>query len=383
MASSVKDDALGHLTHVKDIAHEDPQFRELSVDLLNDFHQHRMGKTPEGFGATLKHDGGASVHIIHDNKGIGITDKHRAKRGIVARTEKDIDKHFGHAPDYAAGLKHLLKHGKSLVEKGKTVQGDLLFTPGDKTTHKKDDTTEYTPNRITYHAKTKAPIGLAVHTEITNGVAHGLSKNAIKETPHIFVPHHDYSKPDPATYSYEDRKNTEHHLHQARLLLSGHSTEHLTPEHIPHFTIYNNRTTRSGTTPTVSGYVEHLKNERDKAASKLKSEKGKTGVNDSFNNLISHAQKNKSAFKRSLDIRHHLEQATESVLRGVSHPDLQTSIDGKPSPGEGVVLQRKDEQGRMRPIGKLVPKPVSHALLNNPRFGRQAIQEMIQKIRNL
>ena len=45
MASSVEDEALGHLTHVKDIPHEDPKFTGLSHELLTKFHQHRMGNT--------------------------------------------------------------------------------------------------------------------------------------------------------------------------------------------------------------------------------------------------------------------------------------------------------------------------------------------------
>ena len=32
------------------------------------------------------------------------------------------------------------------------------------------------------------------------------------------------------------------------------------------------------------------------------------------------------------------------------------------------VLQKKDNQGKMRPVSKLVPVKVSNAILNNPRF---------------
>ena len=380
MASSVEDEALGHLTHVKDIPHEDPKFTGLSHELLTKFHQHRMGNTPEGFGATLKHDGGASVLIKHDAKGIAVTDKHREKRGVEARTEADIDTHFGHAPGYAAGLKHLLKHGHELVKKGRKVQGDLLFTPGDGTSEVHGEHTHYTPNRITGKARTKAPIGLAVHSEVTKGVAHGLSKGAIKKTPNIFVPEHDYSKPNPSTYSKEDREAVEHHLAKAKELIDNHTSEHLTPEHIQHFTIYNNRTTRAGTTPTTSGYIKHLEGERDKAAGKLKTEAGKQRVHAKFGSLIQHVYNHAPHFDRSIAIRRHLEQALEHVLRGVEHPDIRTSIDGKKSPGEGVVLQQKDAKGRMRPVGKIVPKAVSKALLNNPRFGRGELTESVIRI---
>lgn len=380
MASSVEDEALGHLTHVKDIPHEEPRFGNLSHELISKFHQHRMGNTPAGFGASLKHDGGASVLVSHDEHGVSITDKHREKRGVVARTDADIDKHFGHAPGYAAGLKHLLKHGHELVPKGKKIQGDLLFTPGDGTSEVKGEHTHYTPNRITGKAKTKAPIGLAVHTEVKKGVAQALSKGSVKNTPNIFVPHQDYNKPDPSTYSAEDRKAVEHHLAKAKEMMDNHTTGHLTPEHIQHFTIYNNRTTRAGTAPSTSGYIKHLEGERDKAAGKLKTEKGRARVHAQYGSMIQHVENHREHFDRSIGIRHHLEQATEHVLKGISHPDIETSIDGKKSPGEGIVLQQKDTKGRMRPVGKLVPKVVSKALLNNPRFGREELKENIMNI---
>lgn len=380
MASSVEDEALGHLTHVKDIPHEEPRFGGFSHQLLTQFHQHRMGQTPAGFGASLKHDGGASVLIKHDEHGVAITDKHREKRGVEARTEADIDKHFGHAPGYAAGLKHLLKHGSELVPKGRKVQGDLLFTPGDGTTETHGEHTHYTPNRITGKAKTKAPIGIAIHTEVKNGVAQSLGKGAIKKTPNIFVPHHDYSKPDPSTYAPEDRQAVEHHLSKAKKLMDAHTSDHLTPEHIQQFTIYNNRTTRAGTKPSTAGYVSHLEVERDKAAGKLKTEKGKARVHAQYGSMIQHVNDHAEHFNRSIAIRHHLEQASEHLLKGISHPDIETSIDGKKSAGEGVVLSQKDSKGRMRPVGKLVPKVVSKALLNNPRFGREELKENIMNI---
>lgn len=378
MASSVKDEALGHLTHVKDIAHEDPQYSQYALKLLQDFHKHRMGKTPPGFGASLKHDGGASVIIKHDENGIGVTDKHRAARGIVARTSADIKKHFGHAPGYATALRHLLAHGHELVPQGKTVQGDLLFTPNDKSTKYRGKSVEYTPNRITYKAPTKAPIGFAAHTEYSDGVAHALAPDSLTQTPNIFVPHHDYSRPDPSTYSEEDRRQVEGHLSAAKDLLRNHSTEHLTPDHIANFTIYNNRSARAGVAPTTQGYIQHLQDEAKKAAKKLKTEKGKAGVTARYNALIQHVADNREHFDRSLAIRHHMEQATDRLLSGIAHPDLETRVDGKRSPGEGVVLQRRDENGLMRPVGKLVPTSIQRALGNNPRFpARQQLKESV------
>ena len=372
-ATSVDDEMLGHLTHTKDLPHEAPQHGHTAIDLIHNFHKMRQGQS-SNVGASLKTDGGASVHVVHDAKGVGVSDKHRIARGVVARTPEEVDKHFGHQPQYAASLKHLLAHGHEFVGKGHHVQGDLMHTPGDpQSSHAKGVTTT-TPNRITYKAKTSAPVGFAAHTEVTKGVAHAPTKGALKKSKNVFVPEPNY-KPDPSTYSAEDRAKVEHHLGKARELMSAHSTHHLTPEHIDpkkggHFTTYLNRTTRRGEDASVEGYKSHLKAEGEKAASKLKTAAGQEKARAKFAGHIAHVDQHAEHFQRSLDIRHHLGKATEHVLRGVSHPDMETSIDGKKSQGEGIVLQKKDKAGKMRPVSKLVPVKVSNAILNNPRFAK-------------
>jgi hypothetical protein len=361
-ASSVDEEELTHLTHAKELHYSDPSHAKTGLDLIKQFHNHRQGK-PSTIKASLKTDGGASVHIIHDEHGVGVTDKHRWARGIVARTPQEVDQHFGHAPEYAASMKHLLAHGHEFVNKGHHVQGDLLHTPKDKV-ESKAGKISITPNRITYKAKTKAPLGVAIHTEIHGRTAKALSKGALRHSDHVFVPEAEY-KSHPESYSKTDRDATEHHLAAAEKLLKGHSTKHLTPEHVAHFTTYMNSTTRNNTLPTVEGYKKHLQAVGEKKASKLKTASAQQRVRDQHAAMISHIDKHAEHFQKSIDIHHHLEQATEHVLKGVEHPDMETSIDGKKSQGEGVVLQRNG-----RPVAKLVPRKVSTAILNNPRFGR-------------
>jgi hypothetical protein len=353
-ASSVEEEGLTHLTHAKELHYADPKHAKLGIDLIHQFHNHRQGKKST-IKASLKTDGGASVHIVHDDKGVGVTDKHRWARNIVARTPEEVDKHFGHAPEYAASLKHILAHGHEIVNKGHHVTGDLLGTSGVK---------ETTPNRITYKTKSKAPLGIAIHTEVHGKTAKALSKGALRHSDNIFVPEHEHH-PDPEHYSAEDRKATEHHLAKAKELLRGHTTAHLTPEHAAHFTTYMNSTTRQGTTPSVEGYKKHLHAAGEKKAGKLKTAAAQQRVRDQHASMIAHVDKHAKHFQRSIDIHHHLEQATEHVLKGVKHPDMQTSIDGKKSAGEGVVLQKEG-----RPVAKLVPRKISNAILNNPRFSK-------------
>ena len=360
-ATSIDDEQLGHLTHTKDIPHEDTKKGQEAINLLRDFHNIRQGKPSGDTKATLKVDGGASVHVIHDNKGVGVSDKHRFKRGVIARTPKEVDQHFGHAPTYAAALKHLLKHGKDFVNKGHHVQGDLLFSPAEEV-KKEGEHTSATPNAITYKSKTKAPVGIAVHTEVKKGVAQALSKGALKHSDKVFVPKHEYHA-DPATYSKEHKAATEHHLNMAQQLLDNHTTEHLTPEHSKHFVTYLNGTTRQNTKPSVNGFKAHLNKIKEKEVSKLKTPVGQMRKEQHYNSLLKHIDDNKENFQRSLEIRHHLGQATEHLLKNIHHPDMETSIEGKKSPGEGIVLQKNN-----RPVSKLVPQKVSHKILTNTRF---------------
>jgi len=260
-------------------------------------------------------------------------------------------------------MKKVLAHVGDVVKPGYRVQGDLLFT---------SPTKEYTPNRITYKTKSSAPIGIAIHTQETNGVSHQVSDKALKKSPNVFVPEHDYSKPDPSTYKRADRTATEFHIKKARELAAEHTNTHLTPEHMnpSHLSRYLNDTMGADQTPSIEGYQKHLALMSEKEQQKRSSEAGKRAVKNKYDALIQHVADNKQHFQRSFDIRHHLTQATEHVLKGVEHPDLQTYIDGKRSQGEGVVLSQQDEDGRARAVAKLVPWKTRRALRNNPRFGR-------------
>lgn len=377
-ATSMDDELLGHLTHTKDIPHESPSHVHTAIDLIRQFHHLRQGHSST-ISASLKHDGGASVHIIHDKDGrVGVTDKHRLARGVVAYSDDEVDKHFGKHPDYAASLKHLRNHGHEVVSRGHHVQGDILWTHGDSTSESKGDKVSYTPNRITYHAKSSAPIGIALHTEVKNGVAQAPSKKATKSSKNIFVPRADFN-PSEHEYSDKSKKAVEHHLSEAEKLAESHTTDHLTPEHIEHLTIYHNRVARGHRKPTVDGYASYLRSRGEADSKKLKSEAGQKRVRDKFESMARHAEQNTDHFHRSIQIRQHLQAATDHVLSGVNHPDLQTSIDGKKSIGEGIVLQRKDNLGRSRPVAKLVHSDIQHALGNNPRFPTKgAINESTQ-----
>lgn len=366
--TSVDAELLSHLTHAKDLPHELPgPGHEHGVNLINEFHKLRTGQ-PSSVVATHKVDGGASVVVGHDKEGTFVSDKHRHARGVVARNEEQIDEHFGHAPSYAASMKHVLAHAHHIVNPGHTVQGDLLYTEHDKSARKGGTITAHA-NRIQYGIKTPAKLGIAVHTEISNGIAHKPSKNAVSQHSEVFKPNLDFDA-SKHTYAEKDRRGTEMHLQKAKELISANPDHsHLTADHQTHFTTYMNRTTRKGTTPSIEGYKTHLLEEGVKKAETVKTAAAKATHINKFKALSEHVENNKEAFKNTLAINHHLSQATEHVLKGIKHTDMDTKIDGKSSATEGVVLLKRDDKKRLRPVAKLVPKEVSHKILNNPRFG--------------
>jgi len=361
-ASSLDSKELGHLSHVKDIPHEDPSKIKEAVDLIKGFHQHKLGKGNKVTGQ-LKVDGGASVVVGHDEQGTFVSDKHRHQAGKVARTHEEVDELFGHHPGYAAQMKNVLDHSHKFVNPGHTIQGDLMFTEHDK------DRQSTTPNRITYGAKHGAKIGLAAHTEITNGVAHAITPEALQQHKDVFIPQSEY-KPNPSSYRPEDQKTAETHIAAAEKLIGQHSVGHLTPEHVKHFTSYIGQSVLKNTPPTVEGYKSFLSDKGKKEAAKLKSVAGQQKKTNEYQAHVSHVNDNAEHFQRTIDIRHHLGQASEAMLKDVHHPDMTTKIDNKFSPGEGIVLLKKDRSGVTRPAAKLVPYDVSHAIRNNPRFAK-------------
>ena len=367
-ASSLDNNELGHLSHIKNIPHEDPLRAGEAVQLLKGFHQHKLGNGNEVTGQN-KIDGGASVVVVHDKQGTGVSDKHRIKTGKVARTPEEVDQLFGHHPSYAAQLKNVLQHAHKFVNKGRTIQGDLLFTEHDKDKH------SVTPNRITYGIKHNAKIGLAAHTEITNGVAHAITPGAIQQHKDVFIPQSEY-KPNPSTYAPKDRKAAETHIAAAEKLLRQHTTDHLTPDHVKHFTSYIGQSEQRNSPPTVEGYKKYLKEKGEKEALKLKTPAGQQKKRDQYNDHVQHVDDNAEHFQRTINTRHHLEQATEAMLKDVHHPDMTTKIDGKASPGEGIVLLKKDSSGVDRPQAKAVSKVAIEALRNNQaRFATQPKEE--------
>lgn len=364
ITESIENELLGHLSHVRDLPHEIPgKGGDYAIDVLKKYHANRMGKKSD-ITPSKKIDGGASVIIRHNQDGtVEVSDKHRFDRGVTAKNEQEIDKHFGHAPGYAASLKSVMRHAHKVVPRGKTLQGDLLFDEHSKPEHKNNQT-HFTPNRITYSIpRSKAKVGIAFHTEIKNGRAHGIDANDVKKHPDVFVPEVEHDVPT-SKYSESARKRTEAHIRKAEEIhAQSKDHSHLTDQHKTHLPVYLNKTIRTKEKPSIEGYKQHLKQVGEKEASKVKTAEAQERKRSAYEKLASHVDEHSKKFQSTFDLRHHLQKATDSALSGISHDDMKTSVDSKPSKGEGVVL-RKDN----RPVAKLVPSEISHHLLTNTRF---------------
>jgi hypothetical protein len=359
---------LDHLPHCKNIFHEaESQNEDLGHNLIWIFHNIRQGKKNQildKYRASLKVDGRASIHLIHDNFGVGISDKHRFKRGIIARNINDIDKHFGHEPEYADHLKSVFPHTKEIVNAGYHVQGDLLYT---QLVHidKKNDHIEVTPNMITYSIKTGASMGIAVHSEIKGNKSYILYKEALKRSSNIFVPKIEYDD-SVCTYSKPDCAAVEKNLKLANKIIQNHTNTYLTPRHKHYFTLYINKTNRTKEKCSINGYMQYLEMVREKHIEKIKSHAGKEKAKRyHFSEIELYLQENLEHFQKSIDLHRYLEDATEHVLNGIQHHDMITSINGEKSQGEGIVLYYNN-----KPISKLVSKTISNVILNNNRYNK-------------
>ena len=381
-SSSIDDTALGHLSHGFDIFHESPEHTQLSLNAMRAFHQIRIGNPDKsGIKAFLKHDGGVSAHWIHTDDGvIGVSDKHRMGRKsgpVIMTTPEEIQKHLGDKPAYATAMTHLLKAGHEILPRNTHIQGDLLYTEGEGSPE------DHGPNRIRYRPKQKttAKIGFAAHTQVTDGLAHSLEGGVLFKTPNVHMPEHVYH-PDPNSYHQDDRNGFEHHSNEAMKLLGSHTTKHLSDQELKgELNKYFNRSARGHDyktgkvhnkplTPTVDGFIEHIRMYGHDLVSGVSSSGKKSEKKTKIKSMIDHIERNREHFERTIQIRDHLRRATDHLTAGIEHPDVDTFIDGKKSPGEGIVLGLPSNvlPGKVHPRIKLVPTRIQYELGNNPRF---------------
>lgn len=320
---------------------------------LNKTHHALSGKSHD-MHISRKVDGGVSVIVGHDEKGVHVSTKSGFNvNPKINRSHADIERNHGHSAGLVKTLKHVHDNAHKFVNKGHTVQGDLLYTKADAPKHK-SGITHYTPNALPMHHEGKPKnIAIALHTHYKNGKAHaGVPSNAVKSHPDVHL--HDTSfKPTSSKYTQEHRKQFQHHMAKAEEHHKkvGNYT-HLNDTHKLHMQTYLNQTVRDKSTPNVDAYKKHLQNYGVKAASKVKTDAAKQRHINTWNSHADHVEKHRDHFHNTFKVHDHLKHAKDAVIKGHMHPS-----------DEGLVVAHG--KGKV----KLVPSHVSHALLTNTRFG--------------
>lgn len=299
---------------------------------------------------TRKIDDKMSFLIKKDQEG-RVAVKYKGPGSDYNYSNDDIERQHGAKPYVMKPLKALLAHGhKVLPNRTGEYQGGFMSTSEDRT--EKGGKIGHTPNTISYSVKKDSPEGkklagskvsMTIHTELKGSKRKSTpieSQSDFRSHPDVHLVNHVVSgeqRKIPANI----KKTAISHLSTADKLMKDHDYKHLTGHEI-HMRTYVNSTVDSGDKPNTEGYKAHLQKRWQKEIDKVKTEKAKNTKASQRDSDIAHVNKNKSAFDRSFQIHHHLQQATNTLadsLNKTAHGGVDTEISGKKSGGEGFVAK--------------------------------------------
>lgn len=114
------------------------------------------------------------------------------------------------------------------------------------------------------------------------------------------------------------------------------------PHRIPLKT-YINHTIRTGTDPSVEGFIEHYKKAHQKGIDKVKSAKAKEAKTVEMQRAMQHVLENKHHFHNMLQLHKHLQGAKDQLVNTLSSKaEFGHSIKGKKAKPEGFVVVRNN-----------------------------------------
>lgn len=359
---------LKHLTHTEDMhLHGGHDGIEIADQHLRGMHDMLLGKKST-LHASTKYDGAPSVVFgRHPETGQFFVASKSAfnKTPKINYTEEDIDKNHGHAPGLAEKLKHALKYLPGIMPKNShpddVYQGDLMHSKGDATTKK--GMTSITPNTLTYSAPSdsaegknmKKPFGIVVHTHYKGGrgnlqsmVAGPLDdrrRATFQDHPEVnnINPKMDIN---PGNYTPEEQRAFMKHMDKAKSTYSSMKPESMDAleGHGQHIEAHINDMIRTGGTPSVEGYINHLQRKTQKEVDNVKTDAAKQKKLAAHAQVMQHIMNNKDHFQKAMDLHGHL-QAAKNVLVNVmaKNSPYQHSVMGEPTGPEGTVVV--DKQG--------------------------------------
>ena len=380
---------LKHLTHVEDhIIHGGHEGAAIAAEHLENLHDKLIGKN-NSFHVSTKYDGAPSIVFgqhPENNQFFVATKGAFNKTPKIAFTHEDVDKHYGHAPGLAQKMHEALDNLPKIMPKnGGVYQGDLMHSKSDVTS--KGGMYHFTPNTITYsvphdsqagRAVKNSKLGIVVHTQYGRGRdlqsmdAEPLSdKQREKFDKHPDVNNIDPTiKINPSNYTPEEQKAFLNHMENARRTYASMKPESMDAiaGHGPNLEAHINNTIKTGETPSVQGYMDHLTAKNQKDIEKVKTQAAKDKKIQAHATVLKHISDNRNHFDKLLKTHSHLQNA-KNILVGVmaKNSDYGHSIAGEPTGPEGAV--GVDKQGNMS-------KFVNRQEFSRNNFLRGKIQQM-------
>ena len=387
---------LKHIHHAEDrpLLHGSKGF-EHTHSALTHAHEHMVaGKHDTSL--TMKYDGSPSVVFGHHpttNKFFVATKSAFNKNPKLNYSDSDIEANHGHAPGLVSKLKSALHHLPKVAPKKGVYQGDLLHTPEDHV-HHKNGSVSFKPNTITYTAHgheaeqvKKSKVGVVVHQQYKPHTAGGgLEHMTVTPHPdihnfkshpdvHLKTAEHDTSKIE---YPKKDQESFKKHIDAAKAIhakggskmysaVAPHSGE------AGHLSTYINHTVRTGETPSVKGFQQHVTAQHERIASKLKTPAFADQRRQEGAKHVAHIEKHSQHYGNLLSMHHHLQQAKNVLVKNLEKHEggLDHHIDGNKSKPEGFVVNHKPAGGREEPTKLVNRAEFARAnLLKTNKFGK-------------
>lgn len=344
-------EAILHIEHPSDRLFDGPQAARHALRTLK---QVSAKKAPT---MTRKIDDKMSFNVIRTPEGkVGV--KYKGTGSTYNFSQEDIEKQHGHKPYLAHPLGLLLKHlPKVLPDAPGEYQGGYMSDRNSR--EHENGMISHTPNTITYSTPADSPEGKAlarshvsavIHTKLGSGGPKPLTNmSGFKHHPDVHLVQHLVDKEHAAIPSQYKSKADEH-LKKAEQMMGSHGFDHL-KGHEQTLRQYINSTVTTEDTPSAEGYKKYLKNWHQKKIDAVKTEKAKSAKKKVMDDMIDHVSKHQQEFYKTLELHHHLQQATNHLSRGLDASGaggFRTSIGGEASGGEGHVyngLKVVDREG--------------------------------------
>lgn len=354
ITESAEEEKLKHLEHAEDhVINAGSDGFYHAFNTLHGIHS-SLTKKKSDVSVSQKYDGSPSIVFGHNPENGKFFVASKSAFNVNPKlnySHKDVEANHGHAPGLVAKLKTALTHLPKVTPKEGVYQGDVMHTPED---HKHtDNRLEFTPNTITYSVDknskegkkaSASKVGVAVHTAYEGSNMQdmkakynpSLSHFGEHEDVHLLHSNFPANKVD---YSEKHQKQFLSHMQKAVELHNKQDNYDHLEGHRTHLKTYINKTVRSGESPSVQGYKQHLHDKGVGEAAKVKTEVAKQRKLSDALILVRHINDKKKDFENTLKTHHHLQQAKNSLVHTMAahKGDYEHHIEGKPTQPEGFV----------------------------------------------